>query len=576
MTATPRGPLFAPLPKPPSAFSLTVRRLLGRAQEGAIRVPPFQRPLRWQVDDVVRLLDSILKGYPIGSLLFWKQRLPADDHLLIGSARVRAPETLDGWWIVDGQQRTTALTAALLDLDQAGDPRWDARFDPTVDQFLAGAPAPEHEGQHVPVRTLGDLRRLGRWLRTSSLSEEQQARVEEVQQRLLDYEIPCYVVDTDDVNALRGIFARLNSTGVRMRADEVFQALLGPGSQGAQGGRAWLDLRALQQAADLDGFGEPPRAEVLKAVLAMSGQDPSKRLEDLGEEAVLGFVDPADAADAIRRTVAFLQAPFDAPGVSRSSGGHAAREAPPGAGIPAYALIPYPVAFVILARWFYLFPEPENLVRVQLARWLWRGVASRVHQRAAVSALRYQVREIREGDALGSLKRLLDAVGDSRPREWTLGPFHASHAASRVEVLALLSQSPRDRSGPVSWRALLTSGERIAREVFRVDLVNPDLRPLARSAANRILLDARRSNLERVLRKWRWPEDREALASHLIDERGFDDLRSGRAEAFLTRRAARVRPLVAQFLEGRAGVGVPEILPVETYYEQGSSPGEPS
>lgn len=55
--------LYRALPKAPSAFSLTVRKLIGRVLEGAVRVPKFQRPLRWKSQDVIKLFDSILKGY---------------------------------------------------------------------------------------------------------------------------------------------------------------------------------------------------------------------------------------------------------------------------------------------------------------------------------------------------------------------------------------------------------------------------------------------------------------------------------------------------------------------------------
>jgi hypothetical protein len=193
--------------------------------------------------------------------------LDATSELQIGAAKIDVPAHTEGWYIVDGQQRVTALAAALLDLDHGGDPRWEIWFAPEANQFHAGVPSAEQVGKHVPLKALGDLRRLGRWLQQCDLPEEQQTRVEEVQQRLLDYEIPGYVVDTDNVDALRGVFARMNSTGVRMRAEEVFQALLGQGSNGAQGKKG-INLVELQKAADLDGFGEPPRAEVLKALLA--------------------------------------------------------------------------------------------------------------------------------------------------------------------------------------------------------------------------------------------------------------------------------------------------------------------
>ncbi len=546
--------LYVALPKPPTAFSLTVRKLLARVQGGAIRVPNFQRPLRWTSDDVVKLFDSILKGYPIGSLLFWKRRFERDPELRVGRAIVDAPAVDDGWFIVDGQQRTTALAATLLELDQHGDATWDVRFDPASNTVLHGSPGPEDRRRHVPLKVLGDLRRLGRFLRDCDLSEAEQTHVEEVQQRLLDYELPGYLMETDDVDALRGVFARLNSTGVRMRADEVFQALLGSGADARGGARRSLDLGSLQQAVDVDGFGEPPRHEVLKALLAMSGLDPSRRLDDVGDEAIAKLVGPDDAAEALRRAVAFLQAPADA--------------SDSGAGIPAYAFIPYPVAFVLLARWFHLFPAPDEATRRALSQWLWRGVATGVHQRAAVSAMRLQVREIRADEMTESLGRLLETVGEPSAFEWTLDPFHANHAASRVEILALLSREPRDLRGPVSWRALLSSGERVAREIFRVDqFAAGPLRKMARTAANRVLLDARHSHLRTELHRWNWERDREALDSHLIDEAGLDELNRNEAESFLERRAARVRALVSSFVSQRAGLGTPRILPVEAYYD---------
>ncbi len=545
--------LYVPLPKPPAATTLTVRKLIGRVHDGAVRVPPFQRPLRWKAEDVVKLFDSILRGYPVGSLLFWKRPFAAEEGLRVGNATIEVPAVADGWFIVDGQQRVTALAATLLDLDQGGDPRWDIRFDPATDTFLSGPTSVDTTRRHVPLQTLGDLRRLGRWFPECDLSDEEKSRVEEVQQRLLDYELPGYVVETDDVDALRGVFARLNSTGVRMRADEVFQALLGQSPQ-PSGQRRSIDLSALQGATDLDGFGEPPRTEVLKALLAMSGLDPSKRLEDIAEADVAKVVGQTDAAEALRRTVSFLSAPTTA--------------SEPGAGIPAYAFIPYPVVFVLLAKWFHLFPEPDATTRRALVRWAWRGVATGVHQRAAVSAMRYQARAIRADDMGGSIERLLDEVGEPVQREWTLDRFHATHAASRVELLALLEQVPRDLEGPVSWRALLTGGDRVAREIFRVDTIEDHLRERARSGANRVLLDKSHTDLKTELRRWSWERDRQALESHLIDEQGLALLKASDAATFLERRASRLRVTVLSFLARRTEAGAPRILSAESYYDR--------
>lgn len=548
-----RGALFVALPSPPSALSINVRALIGRVEKGAIRVPDFQRPLRWGNDDVVKLFDSILKGYPIGSLLFWRRAF-SEGEISVGAARVRVGQVQDGWHIVDGQQRTTSLAASLLDFDQGGDSRWEVHFDAHRGGFLPAHPAESTAYQDsvlVPLRVLGSLSRLGRWLRERDLADAYVARIEQVQQRILDYDIPAYVVETEDVDALRGVFARMNSTGVRMRADEVFQALLGSGGQSAR--RQSIDLGQLQQVCDIDGFGQPPRDEVMKAVLAMSGLDPSKRLDELGEDAMTGLVESGDAAEALVRTVEFMRSSTDEP--------------MPGAGIPAYAFIPYPVVFVILARWFYLFPETSESGRRSLRQWLWRGVATGVHQRGAMSAMRLQVRQIQDGDLGGSLSALLDAVGDPPKIDWSLDPFHANHAASRVELLALLARGPKSQLGEVSWRSLLSQGERVAREIFSVTGMEGPLRKLARTAANRALLDTRPTHLVTEFRKWKWETHGEALASHLLDREDLEALVAGDRESVLRRRAERVRNLVTRFLSQRAGVGEPLVLPFEAYVE---------
>lgn len=549
MSAAPTGPqIYIPLDKSPQSLSLTVRVLLQRVLSGGIRIPDFQRPLRWRAEDVVKLFDSIARGYPIGSLLFWKRPALRDDGYKLGGAALPVPENPDAWWIVDGQQRVTALSAALLALEHGKDARWVVRYDPATREFRSGPVPIEGQGREVPLSVLGDLRRLGRWFRDTQLDDDPQKHVEDVQQRILDYPLSAYLMETDNPDALQGVFARMNSTGVRMRADEVFQALLKTPSPGHGG----IDLEALQAACDRDGFGQPPRGEVLKAVLAMSGLDPTQRPDVFSDQALAGLVNKEEAELALARAVAFLQAPPDA--------------AEPGCGIPCYAFIPYPVVFVLLARWFYVFPDPDRLSRKDLAHWVWRGAITAAHQRAAVSALRLQVRLIAqdqtEAQVLGAL---LNKVGEPSAVDWRLERFTAQNAKSRIELLALLSLGPRYPNGPVSWRALVTSGERVAREIFRDAKQS---HPLAVTAANRVLLDAQYWGLRAELCRWDWQKepDRTALQSHLIDEEMWRLLATAEGAAdFLSARAVKLRALVGRFLTERANLHGPRLAPVESY-----------
>ncbi|RAP26722.1 hypothetical protein C2W64_01438 [Brevibacillus laterosporus] len=52
--------------------SLTIRKIISKITSGQIRIPAFQRGFVWSPEQVALLLDSIYKGFPIGSVLLWR------------------------------------------------------------------------------------------------------------------------------------------------------------------------------------------------------------------------------------------------------------------------------------------------------------------------------------------------------------------------------------------------------------------------------------------------------------------------------------------------------------------------
>jgi len=68
-------------------------------------LPEFQRQYVWNKEQAKRLMISLLKAYPVGSLLFWKTDHPPEmKNLTPPSDRVGSVQV-----ILDGQQRLTAL-----------------------------------------------------------------------------------------------------------------------------------------------------------------------------------------------------------------------------------------------------------------------------------------------------------------------------------------------------------------------------------------------------------------------------------------------------------------------------------
>jgi len=82
-----------------------IETLLTWVKSGEIAIPEIQRPFVWEAIKVRNLLDSLYQGYPVGYLIAWRNPTV---RLKDGSSSVGKRI------LIDGQQRVTALMAALL------------------------------------------------------------------------------------------------------------------------------------------------------------------------------------------------------------------------------------------------------------------------------------------------------------------------------------------------------------------------------------------------------------------------------------------------------------------------------
>lgn len=83
----------------------SVSSILGYVENSQIAIPEIQRPFVWKGEEVRVLIDSLYEGYPIGYLIVWQ------------NSQVRVRNFGKGGTkkiLIDGQQRVTALMAALL------------------------------------------------------------------------------------------------------------------------------------------------------------------------------------------------------------------------------------------------------------------------------------------------------------------------------------------------------------------------------------------------------------------------------------------------------------------------------
>lgn len=82
-----------------------IETLLAWVRSGEIAIPEIQRPFVWDASKVRDLMDSLYQGYPVGYVIAWKNP----------NVRLKDGSVSEGKKIlIDGQQRVTALTAAVL------------------------------------------------------------------------------------------------------------------------------------------------------------------------------------------------------------------------------------------------------------------------------------------------------------------------------------------------------------------------------------------------------------------------------------------------------------------------------
>ena len=100
---------------------ITTQRSVGSLvqdfEQGNIAIPEIQRDVVWTSDQVKELVDSVIQCYPCGSLILWEPRTK-DERLvrtMIRPERLeRHKDQLPQYFLLDGQQRLTALASVLL------------------------------------------------------------------------------------------------------------------------------------------------------------------------------------------------------------------------------------------------------------------------------------------------------------------------------------------------------------------------------------------------------------------------------------------------------------------------------
>lgn len=208
---------------------------------GELLFPEFLRPFVWTDAQRLRLLDSIVKGLPIGSLLVWRTHsLSIRCETQVGPILLPKPSTYTQQhdYVLDGVQRLTTLFVALsgpttLQKDDDGQ-RWPIYFNLECDideggeeRFMLPSRHDEPPPEWLPLAAFFDSKlRWDHRQRLHLLGRDDLAnKVEHLDRLFKDYAVAIVPIVTDDLELAITSFQRINTEGTSMGQPEMLRAL---------------------------------------------------------------------------------------------------------------------------------------------------------------------------------------------------------------------------------------------------------------------------------------------------------------------------------------------------------------
>ncbi|MGL2388974.1 DUF262 domain-containing protein [Helicobacter pylori] len=295
-------------------------------------LPDIQREYVWlkKTDEkkIEQLFDSILRGYPIGSFLFWK--LPKEDiaksdeqdsdklnfqlYQFITNYDERKPHNEkirieqikrdDLYIVLDGQQRLTSLYIGLKGTRTLK--KKNARYDnpnayeekrlylnlkrqPNMDnpednyQFEFHAKKPENDKKHFwfKVGDILELKNVWNYAQEHGLKGNELDLLENLSKAFYDKQLISFFEETEkNLNKVLNIFIRVNSGGVKLSYSDLLMSIL----TASFSSDIREKMNELVDALKDQGFSNMGQDQVLKTCLLLIGKDTTFELKNFNKQ----------------------------------------------------------------------------------------------------------------------------------------------------------------------------------------------------------------------------------------------------------------------------------------------------
>lgn len=512
----------------PKPEVLRIEQLVNRVKDGDIKLPKFQRPFVWKKPDILKLLDSIYRGYPIGSILLWltKQELASENK--IGNIDIIfRPEDYPYNYLLDGQQRLSSLCGTLFYNGLNDNSEWNVVFDVDSEEFLH--PNGDEKLRYLPMNKLMET--------TDFLAQCQKFQADDVNKKryidnatkllnsIKDYKIASVTIGDMELDEVAPIFERINSSGRQLTIVDLMRAATW------KGGFDLSDaIEEVKSACEDKNFELVQNEHILRNISACAGLGIHKEsIDKLRDKTSDELKTAAEATkEAYKLAVDFVT-----------------NELP----LKSIKNLPYGLQLTLLVEFFNINPRPTFQMKEELKRWFWKSSFGKYFGAANTGLITRSLDDIRKFASNQTDSLRVDSIISY---EGLLkDTFRLNKASSTSFALMLAKNNPKsflNGDNIDTYRALAYVNRLEFHHIFPKAFLKrngfSDMRInyhanicMLNLGDNREILDAKPSEYFKIMEDNLGEVFSDVLASNYIDEEGLEAIKNDDYDRFVSARS---------------------------------------
>ncbi len=367
--------------KQPKPDSKKYTDLISEIQKGHIKIPKFQRDFVWSIEKTAKLLDSILKGYPIGTFILWETNERLNDIKSIGNIELPSiPDDVKVQYVLDGQQRITSLYAAFLgaSIIKEGEKKrtdygsifvdLEGDIDNNDEQLIVS------EQPESTFITLTEILNFNDNLIQikENYSDEHFKKIHQYSQTFSTYDFSTVVLRKEDIDSAIEVFTRINTGGQTLTLFEIMSAKTYDETQNFDMQDKFQKLITELEVSKYETISSTVILNILSLILSKNKECKRRAVLQLQKQSIIDVWD--DVISALKESIDYFRSVYR---------------------IPVSTLLPYDALLVPFSYFFYYQKDKPKGVQIKyLEEFFWRISLSYRYSSATESKLAQDIKRI--------------------------------------------------------------------------------------------------------------------------------------------------------------------------------------